>query len=122
MFERVARMLEPHAPEWISGYCRKATAFWSAFFLLNAALTFGLAILGSEELWTRYTGGVLYLAAFALHGVETIVRKIWFRNYGTSPVDRIIRTLFPSENTVRGRRSMAYMREMRQRLGMEMPP
>jgi len=122
MFERVARMIEPHAPDWIAGYCRRATACWSAFFLLNAAVVLGLAIFGSEESWTRYAGGGLYLAAFAMHGVETVVRKIWFRHYGASPIDYIIRPLFPPEKTERGRRSMAYIRDMRQRLGMEMPP
>ena len=121
MVERVARMMQPYAPEWISGYCRGVTALWTLFFLLNAALILALALLASETAWTRYTGGGLYLVALALQGVEAAARKLWFRNYGNSPIDRLIRRLFPPEDTERGRRSMAHIREMRQRLGMEMP-
>ena len=122
MIERAARLIEPHAPVWISGYCRTVTFVWGVFFLINAVLVVVLVISGSEQLWARYSGGGLCLAAFALHGVETVVRKIWFRNYGTSLIDQIFRRFFPPEKTERGRRSMAYIRKMRQQLGMEMPP
>ena len=43
-------------------------------------------------------------------------RKIWFRNYGTGPLDRLFQRFFPCEATERGRRSKAFMKQMHETL------
>jgi len=113
MVERMARLMQPLAPEWVGPYCRKVTLMWCGFFLANAVVILWLTALGQLELWVRYTGGVLYLIAAGLQVGEFFVRKWWFRYYRGGVLDRFIRPIFPPENTERGRRSMEHIRQMR---------
>ena len=43
LIERVARFLQPRAPDFIRSYCRKVTALWCLFFAATAATIAGLA-------------------------------------------------------------------------------
>jgi hypothetical protein len=39
---------------------------------------------------------------------EYLFRQFWFRDYGIGPVSRALSRWLPAENTVRGRRSLAW--------------
>lgn len=113
MVERMARLMQPLAPEWVDPYCRKVTVMWCIFFLANAVVILWLTALGKREIWVQYTGGVLYAIAGGLQVGEFFVRKWWFRYYRGGILDPCIRLFFPPENTERGRRSMDHIRQMR---------
>ncbi len=49
----------------------------------------------------------------AVSAVEYVVRKSWFRYYAGGLLDRLWAAWLPAENTARGRRSLAYIREAR---------
>jgi uncharacterized membrane protein len=121
LIERGARLLQPHAPDFIGPYCRKVTLVWAAFFALNAVSIAGLAILAPASWWQAYTSWILIGAMTLLFAVEFVVRKSFFRYYPGGPVDRIWASLLPAENTPQGRRTIAYIREKRRELGMEPP-
>jgi hypothetical protein len=57
-----------------------------------------------------------YAGMGVLQAAEFFVRKLWFRNYTSRPLDRLLSRLFPAENTAPGRRSLAYIQEMRRRI------
>jgi hypothetical protein len=61
----------------------------------------------------------LWLPMAALAVVEYAVRKAWFRYYAGGPLDRLWATLLPAENSERGRRSLAHIREARARMRAE---
>ncbi len=121
LIERGARLLQPHAPDFIGPYCRKTTLVWAAFFALNALCIAGLAILAPVGWWRAYTSWILIGAMTLLFAVEFVVRKSFFRYYPGGPVDRIWATLLPAKNTTQGRRTVAYIRDKRRELGMEPP-
>jgi uncharacterized membrane protein len=121
LIERGARMLQPFAPDFIGAYCRKVTAVWSGFFLINALAIAGLAIAAPVPWWSLYTSWILMGAVTVIFAVEFAVRKSWFRYYAGGPVDRVLATLLPAEKTEQGRRSMAYIRDKRKELGRELP-
>ena len=54
-----------------------------------------------------------------LSAIEYAVRKAWFRYYGGGALDAVWAALLPAENTERGRRSLAYIREARARMRAE---
>jgi uncharacterized membrane protein len=111
MIERFARIIEDDLPDFCLPYCRKMTKLWCLFLLANAICVGGLALFASLEWWTLYAGFVFYLLLAALLGIETLVRKIWFRYYSNSPFDRGFARLFPPERSANGRRSLAYVAE-----------
>ena len=108
--ERVARIMQPLVPSWVDGYCRTVTILWALFFAANVPLIAWLAFASPEDVWVAYTSVGLWVAVTVLQGVEFLVRKAWFRYYAGTFVDRLLQPIFPPENTVRGRRSMAYIR------------
>ncbi|MDX1650410.1 MAG: hypothetical protein R3263_11210, partial [Myxococcota bacterium] len=71
--------------------------------------------------WAGPTTLVLWAPPLAASAVEWLVRKVRFRYYGPGPLDRLLATWLPAENTPRGRRSLDYIRRMRRELGMPPP-
>ena len=113
---RMARRLNPKAPDFIDPYCRKLTLVWCGLFAVNMTFIAAFALTGREDAWTWYAGAFSYLLMAAFQGLEFVVRKVWFRHYGRGPLDRVFARLFPSENTPTGRRSLAYIQKMRARI------
>jgi len=116
---RIARWMQPALPAWVDGYCRKLTLAWALFFAANALAIGWLALTGPREVWLTYTGSGLWLAIVMLQIAELLLRKSWFRYYDGTLLDRVLRPIFPPENTARGRRSMAYIQHMRRELDGE---
>jgi uncharacterized membrane protein len=118
LIEQLATWMQPYLPSFTRSYCWRATALWTGFFALNAVLIAVLALLSPERWWPLYTSRIYFALVAGISGVEFLVRKLVFRNYVRSnPIDRVLAAIFPAENTERGRRSMAYIDEMR-RLGL----
>jgi len=121
ILQQAALLLEPYAPDFIGGYCRKATA---AFALLFAAQATALAVVafatpGAD--WAMTSSLLVWLPTLAFTALEFLLRKAWFRHYGGAPWDRLLRALLPPEHTARGRRSLDYIRRKRAELGMPPP-
>jgi uncharacterized membrane protein len=113
---RMARVVNPKAPDFIDPYCRKLTMVWCGVFAVNLTLIAAFALTGREGAWTWYAGVFSYLFMGLFQTLEFLVRKIWFRHYGRGPLDRVFARLFPPENTPTGRRSLAYIQKMRARI------
>lgn len=119
MIERFARLFEAELPDWKRPYCRKLTLLWCVFLALNALFTALLALAAPLEWWVVYTGGVFYVLLAALMLGEYAFRKLWFRDYGAGPLDRLLARTFPAERSANGRRTLAWARE---RVASEPPP
>jgi uncharacterized membrane protein len=117
VIERVAFMIQPHAPDFIRPYCRKVTLFWAAIFAANAVGVAALALFAPLAWWSAYTGWIAWLVFAVLAGVEFVVRKAHFRIYDDGPVDFLFERFFPAERTEMGRRANAHKIEMRRSLG-----
>lgn len=114
LIERGALFIQPRAPDFIRPYCRKMTACWFGVLFVHGAIGMGLAIFASPETWSRYASWIGYLMIGAFMIGEALFRKVWFRHYETSLLDRVLSPLFPAEQTERGRRSLAYLRRMKE--------
>lgn len=121
LFEEVARRIEPHAPDFIGPYCRKATLVFAALFALQGAGVGWLALHPPASGWAFASGVLVWVPVGLGFAVEWAVRKSWFRHYGDGPVDRVLRALLPPEKTPQGRRSLEYVRRKRRELGMPPP-
>jgi uncharacterized membrane protein len=113
--QRAALVMQPHAPDFIDNYCRVLTRLWCALFVGNAIAIAALALWQPLDTWRLYTERLAFAPMLALAVVEFFFRKWWFRNYTTRPFDRLLSRIMPPENTERGRRSLAFIREMRAR-------
>ncbi|MEB2344004.1 MAG: hypothetical protein OZ948_04635 [Deltaproteobacteria bacterium] len=78
-----------------SRYCRRVTLVWAAFFLVNGATSAFLALYGTVEAWTLYTGLVAYLLIGLLFAAEYSYRQWRFRIYLGAPTDPLFQRLFP---------------------------
>jgi uncharacterized membrane protein len=114
--EKVAAVMDPNLPDFARPYCRKMTLGLCLLFVVNAVAIATLAVTGPEHWWRAYAHWGSYGALAAFLSVEFFVRKIWFRNYVDTPLDRALARLFPAENTPRGRRSQDYIRRRREEL------
>jgi len=121
LIAKLARVVDPKAPAFIEPFCRKSTLVWAGLFAVNAAVLAALAVTGPLRAWQLYSGLGAYLLLGTWALAEFLIRKLWFRNYGGSWYDRLLARAFPAENTAEGRRSLAYIREMRRKLGMPEP-
>lgn len=121
ILQQAALVLEPHAPDFIGPYCRKATAAFAALFAVQAVALAALALRAPGPDWAMRSSLLVWLPTLAATALEFLVRKAWFRHYGGAPWDRLLRALLPPENTARGRRSLAYIRQKRAELGMPPP-
>jgi uncharacterized membrane protein len=119
LIERFARILQPRAPEFIRPYCRKVTALWGIAFLAASVIIAGLVAIGAVEERRAFTAYGLWVPVGLLSLVEYAVRKAWFRYYGGGVLDAVWAALLPAENTERGRRSLAYIRDARARMRAE---
>jgi uncharacterized membrane protein len=72
--ERIARLRDPHLPDWVVAYTRHVTTVWVGFFLLNAAISAATALSGDLQLWTLYNGVVSYALMGTLFAGEFAVR------------------------------------------------
>jgi len=113
---RMARIVDPMAPDFIDPYCRKLTLVWCGVFAVNLAFIGAFALTGRSDAWAWYAGVLSYLFMAVVQAVEFVVRKVWFRHYGRGPLDRLFARLLPSENTAQGRRSLAHIQKMRARI------
>jgi uncharacterized membrane protein len=73
--ERIARLRDPHLPDWAVVYTRNVTAVWVGFFLLNAAVSAATALSSDLHLWTLYNGVISYILMGALFAGEFAVRS-----------------------------------------------
>jgi uncharacterized membrane protein len=121
ILEQAARTLEPFAPDFIAPYCRKATVAFAALFAAQAAVLAGLALRAAGAGWAGAASFWTIAPLLAATFVEFLVRKAHFRNYGDAPWDRVLRALFPPENTAQGRRSLEWIRTKRAELGLPPP-
>jgi len=118
MIERMAAAIQPYLPPFTRTYCHRVTAVWTLFFAANAAAIPALAFASPAGWWSVYTSRIYFALVAGISAIEFLVRKLVFRHYGKAPIDRLLAAMFPAENTERGRRSIAYLDEMR-RLGLK---
>lgn len=100
--ERFARMQKPDLSPAQVAYCRAVTKVWCGFFVVNAAISAGLAGFAPLSAWALYNGLLAYLAIGALATGEYLVRKLKFREYGSGLHDRVLARLFPPPLPPRG--------------------
>lgn len=113
LIERGARFLQPRAPDFIRSYCRKVTALFAALFAANAAAIAWLVLDGGAEARRAFSAWGVWVPLAAVSAVEYAVRKAWFRYYAGGVLDRLWAALLPAEDSERGRRSLAHIREKR---------
>ncbi len=119
VIERAGRFLQPYLPEFVGPYCRVVTALWAVIFFANALVIVALALFAPLERWQAYTGYGMYAGMVLLCVIEYFVRKVWFRHYGDNQIDRMWARVLPQEGSARGRRTRAYVQEVRRRLAGE---
>ncbi|HYC00485.1 MAG TPA: hypothetical protein VEC57_15235 [Candidatus Limnocylindrales bacterium] len=120
LIERVAKTIQPAAPDFIGPYCRGVTALWGTVFIINATVLAALALLAPIEVWRAVAGAGVWAWMGVLTVAEFLVRKTYFRNYWyRGPFERVWSRLFPAEATAMGRRSQAHIREVREKLGLD---
>jgi uncharacterized membrane protein len=78
MIERFARMQEPELDHAKRAHCRRWTARWCVFFVINGAIAAALAIGAPLWWWTVYTGAIAYALIGAMFGVEWLERRARF--------------------------------------------
>jgi uncharacterized membrane protein len=66
------------------------------YLLVLAAAGLVLACWAPLTVWTVYVGAVSYVLVGALFGIEYLIRKIQFRDYGRNPLDWLLSKLFPA--------------------------
>jgi len=122
LIERAARFLQPAAPEFIRSYCRRVTALFAGFFF-SSALTIATLAWLEPALWRAVSTRWAWAALLTLMLAEFFVRKTHFRYYWYGgPFDRLWSRWFPAQDTEMGRRSAAYIAQMRARLAGDEPP
>jgi hypothetical protein len=112
LVERLARIVEPTAPDFIGPYCRMVTALHAALFAAIAAWIAGLAIAGDAAAWRSFVGFGAWGLLAVFEAAELLVRKLHFRRYGTNALERLLAWGFPAERTAAGRRSLAHLRRL----------
>ncbi|MGE5540448.1 MAG: hypothetical protein ACM30I_17665 [Gemmatimonas sp.] len=77
--ERIARMTTPDlSPEGVV-YTRAVTQIWTLFLAGNGSVAAALAVWGTVEQWTLWTGLVSYLLMGFLFAGERVVRRFYLR-------------------------------------------
>jgi uncharacterized membrane protein len=62
-------------------YCRRVTLLWTVWLAINALICAVLALAGSLEAWTLWTGLLSYLAIGLIFSAEYLVRRIVRRGH-----------------------------------------
>lgn len=124
LVERGARLIQPVAPDFIAGYCRRVTALWGALLLGHGVVLAIVAVFATQGTWRAAAGAYTWAGIAAVSAAEFLVRKTYFRNYWYGgPFDRLWARLFPADATPMGRRSAAYIRMVREKLaGLDSQP
>ncbi len=73
--ERIATQMEGALSAEKRRYCRAVTKVWCGFFLANALVTTGLALLAPPAVWAAYTGVVAYVLIAAVFLLELRTRR-----------------------------------------------
>jgi uncharacterized membrane protein len=77
LIERFARMRRSALPPEAPLYCRKVTVVWVVWLVANAAIAACLAIFGSLEAWTLWTGVLSYICMGMLIAGEIAFRWLF---------------------------------------------
>jgi uncharacterized membrane protein len=101
LVESLARLRHRTLPAGGEAYCRRVTALWSVFFVLNAAIAGWLALRASLAAWTLYTGLVSYVVIGVLLGLEQVYRAWRYRHYEDGLADLVLRRIFPPRPATR---------------------
>jgi uncharacterized membrane protein len=101
LVESFARLQYRTLPAEAAAYCRRVTALWCVFFVLNAAFTFWLALRASLAAWTLYTGLLAYVVVGALFALEHVYRAWRYRHYEDGLADVVLRRIFPPRPAAR---------------------
>ncbi len=101
LIEHFARMVKKELSPPELAHCRRWTGLWAGYLFVLAAVGLALARWAALATWTLYVGLVNYLLIGALFGVEYLVRKIQFRDYGKNPIDLLLAKLFPAHTGAR---------------------
>jgi uncharacterized membrane protein len=119
VIERVVFWIQPHAPEFIRPYCRTETQLWGALFATNGLAIAALALLAPADTWRWFASAGCWLIVAAVSAFDFAFRKLYFRLYGTGPLDRVLERLFPPGHSEASRRANAYRTEKRLSLGRD---
>ncbi len=94
MIERFARMINPNLNPAEQAHCRQFTLIWCGFFIINAAVSFGLCW-APLEWWALYTGPINYGVMGFLFVSEFLVRRYRFQEFTDRAHDRFLKRLLP---------------------------
>ena len=61
---------------FVERYCDRVTQVWCVFFIVNASIALGTALVGSDRIWSLYNGLISYIIIGVLFAVEFMVRKM----------------------------------------------
>ena len=95
VIEKIAGTMTKDLSENELLYCKNVTVVWCLFFTLNGSMALFLAFFSSLEVWTLYNGVVAYGLMGLLFLVEFIYRHWRFRRFVGTPLDLLLRRIFP---------------------------
>ena len=95
VIEKIAGTMTKDLSENELLYCKNVTVVWCLFFTLNGSMALFLAFFSSLEVWTLYNGVVAYGLLGLLFLVEFIYRHWRFRRFVGTPLDLLLRRIFP---------------------------
>jgi uncharacterized membrane protein len=96
IIERFARMQEKELSEAKQAHCRRWTARWCAFFVVNGGTALALGLAAPLSWWATYNGGVAYGLMGLMFAGEYVSRKATFRDDPPRhPLDRAMARVFP---------------------------
>jgi uncharacterized membrane protein len=77
----MARLTDPHLPDYAIAYTRRVTQVWCGFFVVNGLLALFTAFWVSPAVWAIYNGVVAYAAMGVLFAGEYLVRIAFKRRH-----------------------------------------
>jgi uncharacterized membrane protein len=96
IIERFARMQEKELSEAKQAHCRRWTAIWCGFFVVNGGIALTLGLAAPLVWWTTYNGAIAYGLMGSLFVAEYVTRKAKFRDDPPrNPLDRLMGRVFP---------------------------
>jgi len=95
VIEKIARTMTKDLSSNEVLYCKNVTVVWCLFFTLNGSTALFLALFSSLEVWTLYNSVVAYGLMGLLFLVELIYRHWRFSRFVATPLDPLLRRIFP---------------------------
>jgi uncharacterized membrane protein len=96
IIERFARMQEKELSDEKRAHCRRWTARWCAFFVVNGGTALALGLAAPLSWWATYNGGIAYALMGLMFAGEYVSRKATFRDDPPrNPLDRLMARVFP---------------------------